>query len=449
MSSTIAGLLAQVTPGTDPDAAALLAYKRWLWSLTLSSPSAGESKVGLWAWLAGISAVLLLAIFAQGPRRALGQFLDLRGHARLFSAALGRLRRTGRLVAVLLGATVIAWTAWQTPLHAKTEKKEELGVLLNRKARAEVAIEQGELAGLTPLRDVLGLGDTWILLLGATALVFKFSADRWGQVEAPMSGSAAALTGWTTACWGGSGLYLLYRLGSLVYDSDSGKPLGGCLLVEAGVVPALMALSDAVILSWVLVELRGSPGGEEPEGFDVAGALAIAPASLLACLVGLPARYVASGLGLAVFYHLPANLIRSAWVSTFMKGWGLVGLQAGALAVVGVAGAAAWSRGTWGSALRGYGRMLRAEGGRLAATLALAGLAAGGLAGVAYYAVLALPAQPWVLLAADGYAHYATLPVGLIALAALVELGSARGDAGDSPWVDEGLVAAGEKAPGL
>jgi hypothetical protein len=34
-----------------------------------------------------------------------------------------------------------------------------------------------------------------------------------------------------------------------------------------------------------------------------------------------------------------------------------------------------------------------------------------------------MPAQPWILLAADSYAHYAGLPVGLVGLAALVELG--------------------------
>ncbi|MBV8608950.1 MAG: hypothetical protein JO034_16015, partial [Singulisphaera sp.] len=37
--------------------------------------------------------------------------------------------------------------------------------------------------------------------------------------------------------------------------------------------------------------------------------------------------------------------------------------------------------------------------------------------------LLAMPPQTWVLSAADGYAHYATLPIGLLALAALVELG--------------------------
>jgi len=49
-------------------------------------------------------------------------------------------------------------------------------------------------------------------------------------------------------------------------------------------------------------------------------------------------------------------------------------------------------------------------------------MAAGLLAAAVYAVVLLLPAQGWVLLAADSYAHYVTLPVGLWTLAALIEL---------------------------
>jgi hypothetical protein len=80
-------------------------------------------------------------------------------------------------------------------------------------------------------------------------------------------------------------------------------------------------------------------------------------------------------------------------------------------------------RGTPGGAIRGYAQLLRAEGGHLAAAVALGSLAAGAAAAAAYALVLSLPAQPWVLATADGYAHYATLPVGLVLTAALVELG--------------------------
>jgi hypothetical protein len=60
---------------------------------------------------------------------------------------------------------------------------------------------------------------------------------------------------------------------------------------------------------------------------------------------------------------------------------------------------------------------------------------------MAYALVLSLPAQPWVLATADGYAHYATLPIGLILTAALVELGQqARLPALKAPGLDVLIV---------
>jgi hypothetical protein len=72
--------------------------------------------------------------------------------------------------------------------------------------------------------------------------------------------------------------------------------------------------------------------------------------------------------------------------------------------------------------MAGYGRLLAFEGGHVVALAAIAGFASGLLAASAYAVVLLLPAQSWVLAAADSYAHFATLPVGLCALAALIEL---------------------------
>jgi hypothetical protein len=73
--------------------------------------------------------------------------------------------------------------------------------------------------------------------------------------------------------------------------------------------------------------------------------------------------------------------------------------------------------------LGGYARLLRAEGGHLVGLLVAGGVLASGLAAATYLLVLALPTQTWVLAAADSYAHYATLPVGVLMLAGLVELG--------------------------
>jgi hypothetical protein len=426
-------LLAQTPPPASPSATTapadavlipILALKRWFGSVTLASPIGTPSKVALWAWLAGLGVLLLMAILAQGPVKAFAQFLDLAGLSRLVSLGIGRLKRSGRLVAIVLAATVVSWTAWQTPLHNVQEKKEDLALLLKSKSRTEFAGEQGTLAALTPLRDLMDMGDNLVLLVGAAALVFKFSADRWGRFDDPsVRGRAAG--GWTTLCWGGAGLYAMYRVAGLIKDIEGLPPLGGCLFIEVGAVPLLMLLADGLLLAWVLVELRGVAIREEDSGFDVAGTIAIVPAAILACLVGLPARYAATTVGLAVFHdHLPKAMIGSPWILTFLRGWGLVWLQAASLPCVGIVGAVAWSSGSWGNALKGYGRLLKAEGGRLVALMTWTGLAVGATSMLAYYAILAMPVQPWVLLAADSYAHYASLPIGLISLAALVELGS-------------------------
>jgi hypothetical protein len=156
---------------------------------------------------------------------------------------------------------------------------------------------------------------------------------------------------------------------------------------------------------------------------DARGAVKLWPATVLACLAALPARYVAPAAWLfAVDLPTMAAGARSV-LAALILGWGLVVLQGLALLSTGLTGAVAWSDGTWRDALAGYGRLLRAEGARLAVVLAAAGAAAGASSALAYLLVLALPRQSWLLAAADSYAHYATLAVGLVALSCLVELG--------------------------
>src|SRR4051794_20315226 len=82
---------------TTSNALASLALRRWFSSLTLSSPEAVPSRFGLWTWLAGLAALVLLPVVFQGPRRALGQMLDVPGHLRLAGGALGRLKRAWRV----------------------------------------------------------------------------------------------------------------------------------------------------------------------------------------------------------------------------------------------------------------------------------------------------------------------------------------------------------------
>jgi hypothetical protein len=153
-------------------------------------------------------------------------------------------------------------------------------------------------------------------------------------------------------------------------------------------------------------------------------ATGLMPASALFCLLAVPARYVAAFIWLSTAY-LPTwinNTALGRYNRWQLLGWGLTDLQAAALVFVGLAGAVAWSRGTMGSALAGYRRLLAAQGGHLVVALAMACTASGLLSAGAYAVVLLLPPQSWVLAAADSYAHFATLPIGLWALAAFIEL---------------------------
>jgi hypothetical protein len=202
-------------------------------------------------------------------------------------------------------------------------------------------------------------------------------------------------------------------------------PLGGCLVVEALVIPVLMLICDGFLLAWVLTELRRA-------GLDRVGddrirpdeAFELMPASALGCVLALPARYVGTMVFLAL-QHLPTS-IGGTSVGRFIRwqlGWGLIDLQAASLAFLGVIGMAAWSRGALSEAIWGFRRLLERQAGYLIVALSLAAIAACLLAGPIYPLVLLLPPAGWVLPAADSYAHYVTLPVGLWTLAALVELG--------------------------
>jgi hypothetical protein len=224
--------------------------------------------------------------------------------------------------------------------------------------------------------------------------------------------------------WGTALLYVLYRAVACGAGS-SDLPLGGCLVVESVLVPLLMVISDGFLLAWLLTELRNAGFDNTGEDrLDLRQAIMLMPASSLACALAMPARYLATFVFLASTY-LPTWAYATPVgqvVRWQLAGWGLTDLQAAALVVVGLAGAVAWGSGGLRGSIAGYRRLLSAEGGHLIAALAMAGTAAALFAAAVYAVVLLLPAQNWVLGAADSYAHYVTLPVGLWTVAALIEL---------------------------
>ena len=419
--------------GTTPAPMSLLnlALRRWFASLTLSPPAihAGTLPEAIWLGLGALGLLLLVVMVVQGPRLALGQLVDLRGHLQLWDAAVGRVRRSIRLIIVVVGVSVVSWTVAQGLRYADLTGRDDLALLLKDRRVVDVVWAQGALAALTPIRDVVGLGMMSLMLLGATFVLFQYSTFRWSAIR-PAPEIRARVTFWATVGWGSTAFYAIDRFVGLVATGQSDRPYGGCFGLGAVGVPALMALADGVMVAWVLVELRhggtqrSGGGTEETDRLDVTGVVLALPAAIIGCVLTMPARYIATGVALGSEY-LPVSVLAKPDVVAFLRwelSWGLMVWQAVGLMFLGWLGVAAWSRGRRWETIRGFGRLLAHDGGRVVVVLALGALTAGVLSGLAYALILALPAAPWVLSAADSYAHYATIPVGLVTLAALVEL---------------------------
>ncbi|WP_210420241.1 hypothetical protein [Aquisphaera giovannonii] len=413
---------------------ALLAFRRWCSGLTLSSPGPAPGADGLRILLIALAALLVLAVACQGIGTALRQLLDLPGHVGLARRATGRVWGAGQLVAAMITVTVLSWTGGLSLgfLSERSDRwKNDMALVSRSRSAGEMALEQGALAALTPLRDVAGLGDNLPILSLAVYLIFRASsgmvspAMKKADVAAIRGGRAVEGSGWATVVWGCGSLYVLYRIVSRA-SGGADLPLGGCLLIEAVVVPILMIVCDGFLLAWLLTELRnaGLPGvGADEERFRPDSALRLMPAAMLGCLAALPSRY----LGTLVFLslqHLPRSVGSGAGgrAIRWLLGWGLVDVQGASLVAVGLVGVVAWGRGGLREVLRGGRRLLRAEGGHLVATTAMSAIATALLAGLAYSVLLLLPLAGWVLPAADSYSHYATLPAGLWTLAGLIEL---------------------------
>ncbi|MFO0910824.1 MAG: hypothetical protein U0794_21205 [Isosphaeraceae bacterium] len=414
------------TPADNSAAFAWLALRRWCASLTLSSPGSRFDMSGLWAWLAGLLALLVVVAIFQGPLRLLRQLVDIPGHVRLVIEATRRTRRAGRMLAVVIGSTVLAWTGSQAFVFDQASGREDLLLLTRTRSPFELAIEQGIRAGLTPLRDVAALATNLPLLALATTLLFRATAESWGASSGTFGTTLnhnPRPSGWASVGWACGALYVIYRLVSLATPTPD-LPVGNCLMIEGLVVPSVMLMADGILLAWVLAELRHA-GFESPDGavIETNEAASLMPGAALACLAALPARYLATAC-LLIEPYLP-TVVRTSAVGNWIRWqltWGLTDVQAAALVVAGIAGAVAWTRGAPWEVIQNYRRMLATQGGRLVVVFVLAGIGAGAGAALAYFILCSLPTSTWVLNAADSYAHYATLPFGLWTLSALIEL---------------------------
>ena len=373
------------------------------------------------ALLSGLGGLLLLALVFQGPRRALSQFFDIPGNVRLLADAIQRFRRAGRVLVVLLLSAVASWTVWQTRFYARPQNLEELALLLKNKGLWGVAMEQGILAALTPFRDLSGLADTMVLLLVASVLVFKASAERWAvdsldQVD-------EEIPAWGTLAWGSAWLFVIYRVIWLVLSPD-GEPAYLRIYLEPFLIPLLMVIADGLLLGWVLVEFRRATldGASEVSGQGIGEAVSWLAPAIMVCIITLPARIICVTAYLSTRY-IPVTApgwLRDALI-WLLLGWGPTILQAASLVLLPLVGAAAYGP-IHGGIWLVFWKMLRAEGGRLAALVAFGVGCCGLAAALSYLILFQFPAQTWLLAAADSYSHYLTLPFGLLLLASLVEI---------------------------
>lgn len=415
--------------GADPIAVAVSALRRWCSALTLSSPDPVPRPWAFWAFWTSLALLLAAAVLSQGPSKAIRQLFDFPGHVRLWSASLRRARRAGRFVAVMLTATAAQWTLAQLLSWNDPNRLAEWNLLRKTKTLAELAVEQGWLAALVPFRDVVGLSANLFLTIGFGVLVFRYSAERWPRAaDGPSSRKA-------TLFWGAAWLTTFYRLVGEFTD-PGGLPPGGCAVFEGAIVPVLLLATDGLLLAWALSELRG-PVDLDRDSIDLADAIERAPAAFWACLLALPALYAADAGWLVSPYvkSLPAFLGRTLRpvLSFLLHGWGLAALQTVAPLFLPVFSSIAWSGGRIFPALAGGFRVFRAQGARLVVAFALSASLAGLLSALSYFAVLSLPTQPWILAAADAYAHFATLPIGCFLLSLLVELGAQTFDPAHKP----------------
>ena len=150
-SGTGASANTGAAPALTPNALAPLALRRWCGSLTLSSPESVPTFFGLWVWLGALAALLIVAFWFQGLGAALWQLFDVPGHARLTKAALRRIRGATRVIAVLIGTTVLSWTGSQFLTYNRPEGRDDVVLLLKTRGLAELGIEQGVFAALTPM----------------------------------------------------------------------------------------------------------------------------------------------------------------------------------------------------------------------------------------------------------------------------------------------------------
>jgi hypothetical protein len=218
------------------------------------------------------------------------------------------------------------------------------------------------------------------------------------------------------------GLTVLAAYRAIVFlMAPNAAPMADCLYVNAFLVPALLVAADAVLLSWVVVEMgRAVSYRFEWQPDDSVALVRLLPNAAVTCLLLNAGRYflVFCAIWQAQFStpNWPAprwSVILSICTAAQLFGLAWIGLPA-ILAL--------HLRGNLRSLLAKYLELLRRAGGQILG-LTLLSVAATFLAVLPFYWIFGeMQAETWSLLGAASYGHYMTLLVGIIILATLVQL---------------------------
>ena len=420
-------IIAQTTNSAD---AMLLALKRWVGGGTLTSPDAVASPdFQARFWLVGLLLLALVGLLRQGPRAFVVGLFDWSSVRRLIGQGLSRLKQRPVVPLALGGFILVSWTTIQLLHYADPLGVDNLQKALRTKTLPVMSLEQGLLAALTPLRDLTNLADCWPLVAAAALIAFHFTNKLQWVPQATMQRSLRRAQFWAQCFWVSASVWLFYRM-VLGGSSEGGLPLNSGAYIEIVVEPLFMLLIDAVLLSWILTELRDAPFAYNDTLLpNVEHVLSLLPGLALVNFLVVPGRYFAHSLWLvwnSVVDLIATNGVAPQGVVEYVVwglSWGILDMQAIAFPLIILTGAAAWGRGSVLETFRIASRML----GNSAATLFLITLFCGILnlisTAVISTLILSHPTEPWVLMSADSYCHYASLYVGLLLVACYVQLG--------------------------
>lgn len=420
-------IIAQTSNSAD---AMLLALKRWVGGGTLSSPDAvAGSDFQARFWLVGLLLMFLACMILQGPRAFLFGLFEWSALRRLIGQGARRLKLRPVVTLALSGFILVSWTTIQLLHYDDPLGVDNLQKSLRTKTLPVMSLEQGLLAALTPLRDLTNLADCWPLVAAATLIAFHFTSKLQWVPQSTMHRGLKKAQLWAQFFWVVASVWLFYRM-VLGGASEGGLPLNSGAYIEIVLEPLFMLLIDAVLFSWVLTELRDAPFTDNDTLLpNIEQVFSLLPGLALVNFLVVPGRYFAHGLWLvwnSVVDLIATNgVVPPAIVEYVVWGlsWGILDLQAIAFTFLVLTGAAAWGRGSVKETFRIARRMIARHGAIFFLITLFCGLM--NLISTALISTLILshPTEPWVLMSADSYCHYASLFIGLLLVACYVQLG--------------------------